>query len=197
MFKSTCKKYNYRFENNVLGYFKGLLSNYFGSFKNQNCAIELDAYVSRSIYDVFKFHSVEQAYMHSKALFFDDWKSVEKILNSNSAIECRELGQKIQGFSQKEWDKVKYREMYDIVLAKFHQNKELEEFLLSVPRFTIFAECINDTNDKVWATGLSLDNPNFSDITKWTGTNLMGKVLSEVKEKLHYYETLRVNEEIS
>lgn len=52
----------------------------------------------------------------------------------------------------------------------------------------ILVEC--NPKDSIWGIGLSVDNPDALDESKWKGQNLLGKILMQIREELRQtYDT--------
>lgn len=73
--------------------------------------------------------------------------------------------------------------MYEGLLEKFSQNADLKEELLNTGD-AILAECA--VKDRIWGIGLSMNDPNRLDITKWLGKNLLGYALMMARD--HFNE---------
>ena len=80
---------------------------------------------------------------------------------------AKRLGKKVK--MRLDWDEVKLSIMYDIVKAKFEQNPELREWLLST---TGHLEEGNTWGDKIWGT------------VNREGENNLGKILMRIREEL-------------
>lgn len=66
-------------------------------------------------------------------------------------------------------------------LSQFSQNKELLEKLLAThPRTLVEAS----PRDRIWGIGLGASNPMAQDRKHWQGRNLLGQILTEVREQL-------------
>lgn len=195
--------YDYVIANNICLFQKGPLSQWWGGFKGQNGGIVVD-----SIYDMYflflpigvcdgfdnlqsikhletidrrlNFNCCEQWMMACKAILFNDVDMFGKIMAEKSPSKQKDLGRQISNYKQEIWDEFKY----DIVLRgnthKFEQNQELNEFLKSFNPFIIFAEAA--PWDKVWGIGLGPDDPKALDIHTWEGENLLGKVISNIRQ---------------
>lgn len=74
---------------------------------------------------------------------------------------------------------------YDIVVvgnkAKFGQNPELKEFLLSTSD-AILVEA--SPYDKIWGIGLDRETAMKGTVDQWKGENLLGCALMEVRDWL-------------
>lgn len=67
------------------------------------------------------------------------------------------------------------------LLAKFSQNEELKQRLLDTDD-AILVECAGE--DKIWACGIRLNDDLRRDASNWTGMNLLGFALMEVRYML-------------
>lgn len=178
-FQDLIKTYNYRFENNVLLFQRGPLSNWYGSFRNQESPIAYDILTGHGEFERHEFNCSEQLIMALKAELFEDWETLNKILLEKSAKMQQELGRQVKGFNSEVWDKEKYNVYSRALYEKFTQNKELLDSLLNIPPCVIICEAA--PWDKVWGNGLALDDPRATDVTKWQGENLLGQVLMNLR----------------
>ena len=71
--------------------------------------------------------------------------------------------------------------VYDGLVAKFSQNEDLKEKLLGTGN-DILAECA--VKDRIWGIGLSMNDPDQHDMSKWKGQNLLVYALMMVRTKL-------------
>lgn len=89
------------------------------------------------------------------------------------------MGRRLNNFVEEEWQ----NERYDIVvkgnLHKFNQNPALLAFLQSTDG-RILAEA--SPVDPVWGIGWTANDPNAEDPYYWTGLNLLGFALMEVRD---------------
>ena len=127
--------------------------------------------------------SSEHYYMFLKAFFFRDFDTMEKIANSQTVEEAKNLGRSVKGFDDFMWSKVRQQYMYIAVSEKFHHCQKERGWLLS-PEFDgkVFVE--GRMMDDVWGIGLDWRDPLAEDCENWKGMNLLGKVLTEVREDL-------------
>jgi ribA/ribD-fused uncharacterized protein len=127
------------------------------------------------------FNCAEQYMMYGKALLFADAAVGEKILAADHPKEHKALGRKVKGFDDQIWR----RERLGIVLAgnraKFTQNAELLELLLAT-RGTTLVEA--SPYDRIWGIGLAATDPRAQDPATWRGQNLLGKILTELRDEL-------------
>ena len=126
------------------------------------------------------FNFSEQCFMYQKALLFNDFEVAEQILNETDVRKIKALGRKVKNFNNELWDKHKEDFMFNACYAKFSQNNELKDFLLSTGNREIVEA---SPVDNIWGIGFSSDNA-MKNINKW-GQNLLGKVLMKVREDLN------------
>ena len=127
------------------------------------------------------FHSTEQFIQLKKAEYFSDRHTALRILASDSAIECKQLAWNIKNFDITPWNEVVEDECYEGILEKFSQNPSLNRVLQNTGNKTIAESCY----DRKWGTGVPLHSPDALNTDLWIGENLLGKVLTNVRETLH------------
>lgn len=130
-----------------------------------------------------KFTSMEQYMMYRKAKLFQDLSIADLILQTDDVAEIKNLGRQVHGYDDSYWNGVRQLAVYEGLLEKFSQNADLKEKLLNTGD-AILAECA--VKDRIWGIGLSMNDPNRLDITKWLGKNLLGYALMMVRD--HFSE---------
>ena len=80
-----------------------------------------------------------------------------------------------------EWNKRKEGIMKDILKVKF-RNTTLAKLL----KDTGAKHLAEARKDDSWATGIPLYNKSAFDKKKWSGKNLLGKILMEVRDELNH-----------
>ena len=128
-----------------------------------------------------KFYNSEQAFMYEKATYFDDTEIANEILKTSNPNTAKNLGRKVKNFNGHKWDVVCYDFMVDVCYAKFRQNENCREVLLSTGRKTLVE---GSPYDKIWGVGLHWASEEILDEANWQGKNLLGKALMEVREML-------------
>jgi hypothetical protein len=81
-----------------------------------------------------------------------------------------------------------------ILFCQFSQNKDLLERLLSTAGTTLVEA---SPYDRKWGIGLSKDDPRAPYPDQWLGDNLLGQVLTEVRDELLKNHVAVVNEDAS
>lgn len=111
----------------------------------------------------------------------DDIFAAEIILGEKDPAQHQKLGRQIQNFNQELWDANKYSIVLDGNRARFHQSQKCRELLLATgDKLLVEAS----PYDKVWGIGMGVNDPDILDQTKWKGENLLGKVLTQVREEI-------------
>lgn len=132
----------------------------------------------------YTFYNSEQYFMFVKAKTFGDEETAEKILSKGKNPKtAKALGREVKNYDDKEWDKIRYDIMVTANYFKYSQSEELEEMLLN-PEFNGKHFVESSPIDKIWGVGLGENNPMIDDENNWKGTNLLGKALDEVRERL-------------
>ena len=131
------------------------------------------------------FNTAEQFMMLGKAIVSDDEKSAKLIMKTPEPKDQKALGRKVK-LNVKEWEYSKY----DIVLLgnflKFTQVKAYSNVLREHETVELFVEA--SPYDKIWGIGLSVDDALDTTPEQWHGENLLGKVVTEIRNLLVFGE---------
>lgn len=138
-------------------------------------------YLSNFIIEGMLFSSMEQYMMYKKAMCFDDKTVANKILETKDVAEIKALGRQVSNYNDSIWNGMRQILIYEGLLAKFTQNEDLKEQLLSTGD-DILAECA--VKDRIWGIGLSMTSPKRLNIYQWNGQNLLGYALMLVRERI-------------
>ena len=126
-----------------------------------------------------EFHSSEQWIQCQKALAFGDSYTTNLILQSDSALDCKRLSYKIKGVDTEKWQDEGYDLCFDRVREKFVQNPPLLALLKSTaPK--ILAEA---TLDRLWGTGITLQDTNTLNTGKWNSIGWLSKMLLTIQDE--------------
>lgn len=128
-----------------------------------------------------EYSCAEQYMMAEKARLFGDQEMFRKIMEAVHPKKMKAYGRAVRGFDETVWN----RSCQEIVRrgneAKFSQNPELWEFLKGT-RNRILVEA--SPRDRVWGIGMGRTNPDAQCPLKWKGTNLLGFVLTRVRDEM-------------
>ena len=127
------------------------------------------------------FSSMEQYMMYQKAVCFHDTNIAAKIMNTHDVSEIKQLGRLVSGYNDTIWSGIRQIVVLEGLLAKFSQNEELRNKLASTGD-AVLAECA--VKDRIWGIGLSMNDPDRHDISRWKGQNLLGFTLMIVRERI-------------
>lgn len=101
---------------------------------------------------------------------FHGTKYEEEIRLLDSPMKAAEMGRRRELPLREDWEEAKDAIMRKAILAKFLQNSDIREVLLSTGQEVIVEKT---TNDYYWGCG-----------TKGTGKNMLGTILMEVRDNL-------------
>jgi len=127
------------------------------------------------------YSSCEQYYQHCKALNFSDMDCATEIMKTKSAGRCKTLGNNANDYNEEKWLETAYEVMKRGVYEKFKQNPYLCEMLLQT-KDKILVEAAK--NDIIWGIGMELTNSNLLSNSEEWGSNWMGLILCQVRDRL-------------
>lgn len=125
-----------------------------------------------------KFNCVEQYLFYRKAVHAGDEVAAYRVMASQDPAEMKALGKRIKVPDQTMWGEIEQEVLTKGCRLKYEQNPHLKDFLLSTGD-TVLGEA--NPHDSHWGTGHSLHDENAFKQAHWTGTNLMGKILMDLR----------------
>jgi len=131
--------------------------------------------------DGVHFTSVEQYIMYRKCMVFGDEDSANRVLATEDTAKQQDIGRKASGYIGHVWAGLRQMVVLRGLMAKFSQNDDLKKKLLDTGD-AYLVECAG--SDKIWACGIRLNDDRRFDAANWTGDNILGFALMEVREKL-------------
>ena len=138
------------------------------------------------------FHNTEQYFMYMKAIVFGDEEIAKQILADGDPKKVKALGRKVQNYDEQVWNEKRYQVMLKANVAKFSQNEDLKQLLLS-QEYEGHGFVEASPYDKVWGVRMYESNPDINDESKWKGLNLLGKVLDETRRIIVEEESIKEN----
>ncbi len=156
---------------------------FWGHQKSANLSAScLSQWYSSSFWqDETKYICAEQYMMAKKAECFGDDEALEQILSIKDPAQMKALGRQVQGFDTKVWDEVKFGVVLNASYLKFSQNAPLRDFLLQTgSKILVEASPV----DKIWGIGMSAEDQNAHNPTKWRGQNLLGFALIMARDEI-------------
>ena len=130
------------------------------------------------------FKSVEQYFMFKKAALFGDNVTAQQVLKTSDPSVAKSLGKKIHNFDMDIWRNSRDEYMRKAIHAKFSQDSSnLANFLIQTGDATLVEA---NPHDSYWGAGLSLTDDKLWDPSKWKGSNILGRMLCELREKIKH-----------
>ena len=130
------------------------------------------------VHDGTRYISSEQFIQANKAKYFGDTITQEAILGCTTSLECKILSKQIRNYEDVKWDEVAGNVCYPGLLAKFQQNPHAMDTLIRKTGSKRIVEC---ATDRLWATGIPLNDPNCLDETRWTSQGILGQMLESIR----------------
>ena len=127
--------------------------------------------------------------MYGKAVLFGDRARAASILSAATPKEMKALGRAVEGFDPDVWELFRAGIVTTGSYAKYTQNPNLCTTLMAT-RGTTLVEA--SPYDKVWGIGLAENDPRSRDRSQWRGLNLLGQVLTRVREAIAFEQSVNV-----
>lgn len=132
--------------------------------------------------DGITYCCAEQWMMTSKARLFLNNKALEtKILKTKDPKAVKALGREVRNFDKNTWNENKVEIVKRGNIAKFSQNPDLKEYLLSTGN-KVLVEA--SPYDDIWGVKLAARDKAILNPNNWIGENLLGFILMEVRDLL-------------
>lgn len=131
--------------------------------------------------DGYTYQNAEQFMMAQKARLFKDDGIFEKILKAENPKEVKALGRLVKNYNEEMWVEHRFEIVVQGNLAKFSQNLDLKQFLLNTSDSVIVEA---SPVDKIWGIGLATEDENAERPLLWSGLNLLGFALMDVRKQL-------------
>lgn len=136
------------------------------------CPFEIDGRV---------YNCIEQYLALQKALFVGDESLAQNALDSDDPAEHKSVLNQLKSTQSTAWQAKAKEVISKAARAKFGQNEHLANFLVETHPLRIGEA----SRDLFWGIGLTLENENVLDRTKWAKQgNLLGHTLEEVRDEL-------------
>lgn len=146
-------------------------------FLSLNWAVELE-------FNGTMYNSARQALAAELAKGFNDEQNLQRIMTAESPQEITYQLSDVPGeadANEPKWNDLTKRLLYDINIVKFNQYPELAGRLLETKNAQLGAYI---PDDNLLGIGISLDNVQSLNPVNWTGQNLLGKALMDIRQKI-------------
>ena len=131
--------------------------------------------------DDLEFNCAEQYMMYSKAKAAKNDAIAEMILTERDPRAQKGYGRQIPEFDGEMWEKKREEVVKKGNMAKFSQNPDLQAKLVETyPKTLVEASPV----DHIWGIGLSAYDNDARTKETWKGLNLLGKILTEVRDDI-------------
>lgn len=130
------------------------------------------------------YNSAQQAIAAELAKAFNDQEGLQKIMLADIPEDVNYKLEDVPGdaeANETKWNDVTKKLLYDVNISKFNQYPELSARLLET-KTAMLGAYIPD--DNLIGIGISIDNVQSKNPINWTGQNLLGKALMDIREKL-------------
>jgi ribA/ribD-fused uncharacterized protein len=130
------------------------------------------------------YNSAYQAIAAELAKAFNDQEGLQRIMLAETPEEVVYKLDNVPGDSdanETKWNDTTKQLIYDVNIAKFNQYPELAARLLETKTAMLGAYVPDDT---LIGIGISLDSVQSKNPINWTGQNLLGKALMDIRDKL-------------
>lgn len=138
-------------------------------------------YIADFIKYGLRFSSVQQYMGFKTIMLFQDAGVDPYILAASDTNTIKETDCPVKNYIEDVWSSVSQMVMYEGILEKFRQNKDLRDKLLATQP-DILAMC--KAEDKILGIGLSMKDDRRFQMSEWQGQNLLGFTLMMVRAEL-------------
>lgn len=142
------------------------------------------------------YHSAQQAMYAEIAKAFNDQTNLEKIMLAETPDEINYTVDDVPGDTETnevKWNDLTKQLIYDINILKFNQYPELTARLLETKNASLGAYI---PDDNLIGIGISIDNVQSQNPVNWTGQNLLGKALMNIRDKVRTERAIIAAQEI-
>jgi ribA/ribD-fused uncharacterized protein len=137
------------------------------------------------------YNSAQQAVYAEIAKSFNDQEGLQRIMLADTPDGIHYQLSDVPGepdANEARWNDMIKRLIYDVNLLKFNQYPELAGRLLETKNAALGAYI---PDDNLLGIGISLDNIQSKNPVHWTGQNLLGKALMEIRDKIRAEREVR------
>ena len=128
-----------------------------------------------------EYNCAEQYMMAQKAILFGDTDALAIIMGTDNPKIQKAAGRQVKGFDKELWEQNAKLYVYRANLAKFMQNVDALNWLLSTAGTTLVEA---SPWDRIWGIGLAANDPRAQDPAQWQGTNWLGEIVTQVREDI-------------
>ena len=124
-----------------------------------------------------QYISSEQYIQANKAKYFGDHEAYNEIMGCSTSLECKRASRQIRNVDVNKWDMVAGDLCQPGIQSKFLQNLAIMDTLLRKTGHKTIVEC---TSDRLWGTGIPINDPDCLDSRKWINQGIIGQILEGI-----------------
>ena len=94
-------------------------------------------------------------------------------------MDSKTLSRNIVNYNKDAWNSVTKEACQPGISAKFEQNPLLLQFLLA----TYPLKLVESSSDRIWGTGIPLNDDKALDQTQWHNQGILGELLTEIRDR--------------
>jgi len=128
--------------------------------------------------DVRTFNCAEQAQMAGKASIFNDPVRLKQIMEELNPEKQKKLGRDVRPFVDEIWAKLRPIVVTINNVAKFSQNDDYFEWIMSTGEKTFVEGSYKDT---IFGVGIDWADPRIENESNWRGSNILGHCLDDTR----------------
>lgn len=128
-----------------------------------------------------QYRSAKHALFGELAKTFNDTAMFDRIRKSKDPLKLTYTYTDSPGIVEDSWNNKRAELVQKILREKFRQHPELAERLVTTGDAVLAVDIMDDT---LFGIGLDMDDPRAQKPRKWTGQNLIGKVLEKIRAEL-------------
>eukprot|EP00475_Leptophrys_vorax_P035270 TRINITY_DN5797_c0_g2_i1.p1 TRINITY_DN5797_c0_g2~~TRINITY_DN5797_c0_g2_i1.p1 ORF type:complete len:178 (-),score=50.76 TRINITY_DN5797_c0_g2_i1:28-561(-) len=140
--------------------------------------------------DGVEYKNAEQWMMACKARLFQDEETLQEILVADNPAVMKKLGRAVKNYDDALWTEKRLEMVVQGNIAKFQQNPDMLQELLSTGDKTLVEA---SPVDKIWGIGMSAKDAHVVNPAKWKGQNLLGKAIMEARTYLRQEQSSGAN----
>ena len=129
--------------------------------------------------DEYEYISSEQFIQARKAEYFRDHQTLDRIMGCSTSLDCKQEASYVKNYNRDKWEKVAKEKCRPGLRAKFKQNPDIMEVLVTK---TGNKTIVESARDRFWGTSVPLSDPDCLNSTKWVTQGILGELLEEIRE---------------
>lgn len=137
--------------------------------------------VSKFYHQGDEYVTAEHFMMVQKARLFGDKKAEEIILSNDHPRAAKDAGRQVKGYIDEVWAAHRYNAVLLGSFLKFTNNKGHFDSLMDTGKDMLVEA---SPEDRIWGVGWAPPDPRAKDPRQWNGDNLLGFVLTQVRDCL-------------